>query len=94
MSIPAKSGLGEGKDKDEDLRVLLVEDSDADSELILRELKRAGFRVVSELVKSAEHFQQTLDRFVPDIVLADYNLGQWSGMGALELVRAKGWTCR
>ncbi len=74
----------------ESLRVLLVEDSDADSELILLELKRAGFRVVSEWAKSAEQFQKILDRFIPDIVLADYNLGQWSGMGALELVRAKG----
>jgi signal transduction histidine kinase len=86
MKAPAKSGEADG----ESLRVLLVEDSDADSELILLELKRAGFHVVSEWAKSAEQFQKILDKFVPDIVLADYNLGQWSGMEALELVRAKG----
>ncbi|HWF92008.1 MAG TPA: ATP-binding protein [Terriglobales bacterium] len=77
------------RDSGELLRVLLVEDNAADSELVLRELKRAGFDVTSKLVQAAEEFRLTLEEFVPDIVLADYNLGQWRGMEALEIIRNK-----
>ncbi len=76
-------------DRVEPLRVLLVEDNTADSELVLHELKRAGFDVTSKLVQAAEEFRLTLEKFVPDIVLADYNLGQWKGMEALEIIRNK-----
>src|SRR6185312_6881143 len=76
-------------DSGEPLRVLLVEDNAADSELVLRELKRAGFDVTSEWVQAAEEFRLILEKFVPDIVLADYNLGQWRGMEALEIIRNK-----
>ena len=86
MSRAEEASSEEGK---EQLRVLLVEDNAADSELILRELKKAGFNVTSELAQSAEEFQNILEKFLPDIVLADYNLGQWRGMEALELIRNK-----
>jgi signal transduction histidine kinase len=72
------------------LRVLLVEDNAADSELILRELKRAGFVVTSQWAQSAEEFRLITEKFTPDLVLADYNLGQWRGMDALEIMRDKG----
>lgn len=77
------------REEPERLRVLLVEDNAADSELVLRELKRAGFAITSELAQSAEQFRAILDKYTPDIVLADYNLGHWRGMDALEIMREK-----
>jgi signal transduction histidine kinase len=72
------------------LRVLVVEDSAADAELILRKLERSGFKVAGEVVQTAEEFTQKVKDKSPDIVLADYNLGHWRGMEALEIMRREG----
>jgi two-component system, sensor histidine kinase and response regulator len=72
------------------LNVLLVEDNPADGELILHELRRGGFDVGGEVVATAEAFRQRVRERTPDLVLADYNLGQWRGMEALEILRREG----
>jgi signal transduction histidine kinase len=72
------------------LSALLVEDNLADSELVLRELRRGGFEVISEVVQTADEFRQKLQTTTPDVVLADYNLGSWRGMEALEILRTEG----
>jgi signal transduction histidine kinase len=72
------------------LRVLLVEDKPADRDLILRELGKGEFDVISDVVQTAEEFRQRIKTKIPDVVLADYNLGQWRGMEALEILRAEG----
>ncbi len=72
------------------LRALLVEDNSADAELVLRELRRGGFDVAAEVVQSASEFRRQIRGDSPDIVLADYNLGQWRGMEALTILRDEG----
>jgi signal transduction histidine kinase len=72
------------------LRLLLVEDSPNDVELTLSELRRQGFVVVADVVQSAEEFSVRLRKNVYDIVLADYNLPQWRGMEALDLIHQHG----
>jgi signal transduction histidine kinase len=72
------------------LKVLLVEDNQTDGELVLHELRRGGFDVEGEVVDSADTFRQRLKERTPDLVLADYNLGQWRGMEALEIMRSEG----
>jgi signal transduction histidine kinase len=72
------------------LKVLLVEDNQTDGELVLHELRRGGFDVAGEVVDSAGAFRQRLKERTPDIVLADYNLGQWRGMEAMEILRGEG----
>src|SRR5208283_3508575 len=69
------------------LRVLLVEDNAADAELVLRALRGSGFEVISDLVQSADEFRRMVRSNCPDVVLADYNLPQWTGMEALEMLR-------
>ncbi len=69
---------------------LLVEDNLADSELVLRELRRGGFEVTCDVVQTADQFRQKLQTTTPDVVLADYNLGSWRGMEALEILRSAG----
>jgi signal transduction histidine kinase len=68
------------------LRVLLVEDNGADLELILNELGRS-FDLTSDVVQTAAEFRQRVKAMVPDVVLADYNLGQWRGTEALAILR-------
>ncbi|MFQ5724237.1 MAG: response regulator, partial [Terriglobia bacterium] len=72
------------------LRILVVEDNPADAELCLRELRRAGWEVAAQVVQTAEECAQCLRAQTYDIVLADYGLPNWSGLGALELMRAQG----
>jgi len=72
------------------LKVLLVEDNQTDGELALHELRRGGFDVAGEVVDSAAAFRQRLIEKTPDIVLADYNLGNWRGMEAMEILRSEG----
>ncbi len=72
------------------LRVLLVEDSEADAELLACELKRAGFDVTWERVQSAARLETALDRGRWDIIVGDNSMPGFSGTEALALVRARG----
>jgi signal transduction histidine kinase len=68
------------------LRVLLVEDNPADTELALDVLAKDGFVVASDVVQSAEQFRERIRAASYDVVLADYNLPQWNGIEALEIL--------
>jgi signal transduction histidine kinase len=72
------------------LRVLLVEDDAVDAELILRELRRAGFDLTWDWVQTPLEFRARLGAGGPDVVLADYNLGHWRGMETLDIMREEG----
>ena len=72
------------------IRVLLVEDDAADRDLILSELKKGEFEISSDAAGTADEFRQKIRAICPDVVLADYNLGQWRGTDALEIMREEG----
>jgi len=72
------------------LRILLVEDSEDDAALILRELRRSGHEVVPERVETATDMEAALDRQSWDVIIADYALPQFSGLAALALVLGRG----
>ncbi|HWX38495.1 MAG TPA: response regulator [Candidatus Sulfotelmatobacter sp.] len=75
---------------DAPLRVLLIENSEADAELNLHELKRAGFKCQSRLISTREELLEFFPRFSFDIVLADYRLPTWTGMDAFAALRHTG----
>jgi DNA-binding NarL/FixJ family response regulator len=70
------------------VRVLLLEDSDADAELVSRELRRSSMPVVMERADSRESFIYALETFLPDVVLSDHSLGEFDSQSALALLRA------
>jgi signal transduction histidine kinase len=72
------------------LRVLLVEDDPADRDLILRELGKCEFEISSEVAGTADEFRERIRSARPDVVLAEYNLGQWRGTEALKIMREEG----
>ena len=69
------------------LRVLILEDSPTDAELVKRELTKAGIRFTSKWVEKKDAFLKELEDFAPDIVLSDYTMPQFNGMEALRVVR-------
>jgi len=71
------------------LRTLIVEDSELDAELMVRELERFGYAVVWQRVDTPAGLTAVLDREPWEIVLADYSLPRFSGLEALELVRIR-----
>ena len=72
------------------LRVLVVEDSEDDTLLLLRELKQSGYQPVHERVDTAEAMISALERREWDIVIADHNMPRFSSTEALALVQKKG----
>ena len=72
------------------LRLLVLEDSPADAELCLRELRRHGFKVAADVVSAREEFVARLEAGDYDLVLADYRLPGWNGLAALEELRRLG----
>ena len=72
------------------LRVLLVEDSEDDALLLLRELRRAGYEPEHEVVYTAGAMERALERGRWDIVLSDHSMPAFSSFAALELLRRRG----
>ncbi len=70
------------------LRVLLVEDRPTDAELIVRQLKRAGFDPSWHRVENEQEFVAALDPTL-DVILADFNMPQFSAPRALDLLKAR-----
>lgn len=70
------------------LRALVVEDSEDDAFLLLRELRRGGYEVTHERVDSRPAMQSAIAGQSWDIVICDYSMPHFSGMDALRLYRA------
>src|SRR5204863_8716692 len=71
----------------EPLRKLLAEDSESDSELIQRELKRGGLDFQSRRVQTEADFRRELDEFRPHLVISDFSMPQFNGRKALAIAR-------
>lgn len=72
---------------DRTLRVLLLEDSPDDAELIAHSLRRAGMRIATERVGTRDEFVHALETFAPDVVLSDHSLSQFNAPAALDVLR-------
>src|SRR5215213_6064406 len=72
------------------LRVLVVEDSSDDTELILREIRRAGYTIDHERVETKAGMQAALSHHPWDIILSDYSMPRFSAMAALATLNESG----
>jgi PAS domain S-box-containing protein len=69
------------------LRVLIVEDSEDDVLLIIRELKKGGYNPIYERVETAAAMRKALQEKQWDIILCDYKLPQFSAPSAIALLK-------
>ncbi|MFM2449451.1 MAG: hypothetical protein RIS44_1901 [Pseudomonadota bacterium] len=73
----------------EPLRLLHLEDSELDHELMLAHMRRAGVPLSVVRVETEADFLQALERDW-DVILSDYNLPGFSGLVALDLLKVSG----
>jgi len=71
------------------LNVLIIEDSENDALLILRELRRGGYDPYHKRVQTAEEMGTSLEKQSWDIVLSDYNMPNFNGIHAMKLLQEK-----
>ena len=71
------------------LRILHLEDSTLDHELVKRELRRANGAAEIERVDTLEDFTQALDQSTFSVVLADYRLPGFTALDAWEVMQLK-----
>jgi signal transduction histidine kinase len=69
------------------LNAILLEDNHLDAALVLRAMRQGGFEVIATVVQDEAAFTRVLRSSAPEIVLADYNLPNWTGMEALKVLR-------
>ena len=69
------------------VRILLLEDSDLDAELILEQLRRAALDFTLNRVTDRKSFAEALTRGGHDLILSDFILQGFNGSDALKLAR-------
>ena len=75
------------KDKSLSLRVLIIEDSEDDVLLIIRELKKGGYNPVYEQVETAAAMKKALQEKQWDIILCDYKMPKFNAPSAIAVLK-------
>ncbi|MBP8989855.1 MAG: HD domain-containing protein [Clostridia bacterium] len=74
----------------ENLRVLMIEDSEDDALLILRELRKNGYHTAYERVETESEMRAALSGREWDLILSDYNMPHFSTSEALSIAKESG----
>ncbi|MCL5027927.1 MAG: PAS domain S-box protein [Bacteroidetes bacterium] len=69
------------------INILVIEDSNDDALLVLREIQKANYIINNEIVASADLLKESLKKINWDIVVSDYVMPGFSGLDALKIVR-------
>ena len=71
------------------MRILYLEDNPVDVELSRAALEKDGLKYEMTVVDTREDYVAALEAGGYDLILADYHLPSFDGMGALEIAREK-----
>jgi len=66
------------------LRILIVEDSENDALLLLRELRKGGYEPVFKRVETEKAMAEAIENDTWDIIISDYSMPRFNGLDALE----------
>ena len=69
------------------ISLLLLEDSPLDAELALARLERAGIAFEYRRVEDRAGFEAAVRKHCPDLILSDYTLPSFDGLGALAIAQ-------
>ena len=76
--------------KDDEIRILILEDNPPDAELVEHELRKGGIVFQSKRVETRDDFISQIEEFTPQVILADYRLPAFTGMEAFAIIKEKG----
>jgi len=76
--------------KEKTIRLLLIEDSEDDSLLVIRQIEKGGYNVYYERVETADKMKSALLEETWDIILSDYAMPHFNGLEALKLIKESG----
>lgn len=71
------------------MKILLLEDSSVDAEIIQRVLKKDNLLFEAKVADTEKAFLQALDKFQPDVILADNSLPQFNATEALKIIKER-----
>ncbi|MGD0280116.1 MAG: PAS domain S-box protein [Smithella sp.] len=69
------------------LRVLMIDDSENDVLLIIRELKKGGYNPVYERLETAAAMEKALKNEIWDIILCDYKMPNFNAFSAIAILK-------
>lgn len=72
------------------IRVLIVEDSEDDALLMVRELRRSGYEPTFERVDTPDGMRVALQDGRWEVIIADYSMPRFSALAALRVLREEG----
>ena len=67
------------------LRILILEDSPSDADLMELELTDASIEFSSRVVDTKKDYLKEIEEFKPNLILSDYNLPEFDGLSALKI---------
>lgn len=88
--VPATIPSGKAVSLKPVLRVLIVEDSEFDAQMMVSLLRKGGYDVICERVETAPAMKSILADRAWDVVLSDYNLPEFNAPEALRILRDSG----
>ncbi len=68
-----------------ELRILILEDNEADADLLHRELKKSELNFITKVVQTRLDFEDALEIFNPDLILSDYSLPSFDAVTAFRI---------
>lgn len=74
---------------DKHIRVLIIEDSEDDTLLLIRELKSGGYLPEYERVDNPSAMDAAIENKKFDLIISDYVMPHFSGLEALKLLKKK-----
>ncbi|MEW6468012.1 MAG: ATP-binding protein [Bacteroidota bacterium] len=75
---------------DTTLKILHIEDSSADAELVAYQLRQAKLSCTIQVVDTEDEFSRGLQEFAPEVILSDHSLPRFDSLAALDLFRKSG----
>lgn len=75
--------------KRKELHILLVEDTETDAQLIIRQIHKIDPTFKVHVVETLPDIEMAIVAFNPQIIISDYNLPSCTGLEILSLVRDK-----
>jgi PAS domain S-box-containing protein len=72
------------------LSILIVEDSESDTELIIRQFQKANYDITYERVETDDQMMAAIEKRSWDLVIADYSLPEFNAPAALAILQKSG----